>query len=127
MIDTITPATFNTITRGGKVIATSGGNFAAYVDLSNMEAGDSIIFFLEYDVAGQDAPIASGTAIPISYEDLVTVTNEGGEGAITVVTNVWALEPVALQAGQVSQIALAQISGTLKSFPVRNTNMATNA
>ena len=126
MIESITPTVLGDVFRGGKVTAATGGNFAAYVDLSNMQAGDEVAFWLEYDIAGQDIPRTSGTAMTITYEELDTKLNEGQPNEVVLVTDAWALEPVALQAGQVSQIALVQTAGVLREFPIRNTNMATH-
>ena len=124
MIETLSPTVLFEIVRGAKVTATSGGNFAAYVNLKNMQGGDEIAFWLEYDIDGQDQPQISGSAVTISYDDLTSII-EDDEGDVVIVNTALALEPIALEAGQVSQIALVQTAGNVRDFPVRNTNMAT--
>ena len=71
MRETITGLVIGTIVKAAKVTATVAGNYGAYVDLSTMQAGDEVAFWLEYDIGGDDAPVVAGPVHSISYEDLV--------------------------------------------------------
>lgn len=124
MIDTISGLTIGVIVRAVKITASTPGSYGAYVDLSNMEAGDEVAFWLEYDIGKQDAPVVSGDPLQrISYEDIVRIYDEGGPNEETFLVAGYALEPVTLELNQVSQLAFAQTAGVPKDFDVRNTKM----
>lgn len=123
MKDTIEVINLNEIYRGAKIAANPPGSYAAYVDLSNMVAGDAVAFWLEYDVTGEDAPRKSGPFFSETYESLITIWDEGGAYEETLMEGVKALEPISLELNQVSQIAFSQTAGTPKTFEVRNTLM----
>lgn len=122
MIETINPLVGGAIIRAAKVTANQPASYAAYVDLSNMQSGDEVAFWIEYDVGDQDNPVPAGTVETISYDDIAQTFDPGGPNEETLINAGWALEPVMLEAGQVSQVALAQTAGTPKAFTIRNTN-----
>lgn len=122
-IETIQNVVINEIQRVAKRTADSPGSFGAYVDLSNMAAGDTVAFWLEYDVGAQDAPIAAGSAESIAYEDLISYVDQGGPNEQLILSAAFALEPVTLELNQVTQIAFVQTAGVPKEFNVRNTKM----
>ena len=122
MIETINPIVGGAIIRAAKVTANQPASYAAYVDLSNMQSGDEVAFWIEYDVGGQDNPVPAGTIETISYDDIAQTYDAGGPNEETVLNAGWALEPVMLEAGQVSQVALVQTAGVAKAFTIRNTN-----
>ena len=122
MIETINPIVGGAIIRAAKVTANQPASYAAYVDLSNMQSGDEVAFWIEYDVGGQDNPVPAGTIETISYDDIAQTYDAGGPNEETVLNAGWALEPVMLEAGQVSQVALVQTAGVAKAFTIRHTN-----
>ena len=124
MIEVITGLVICEIVRAANVVAVTPGSYGAYVDLSNMQDGDEVVFWLEYDIGGQDSPVVSGDPLQvISYSDIARVYDDGGPNEETFLVAANALEPVTLEIDQVSQIAFAQVAGVPRDFEVRNTKM----
>ena len=103
-------------TEGFTSTVTGPGSFDAYLDLTNVQSGDSLTITQYYDVLGTGTPIA-GDSFTVDYSDLVAA---GGVGAHVI--------PISLEAAQTAKIGITLDAGTTPLLiPWRITNVKTNA
>jgi len=110
-------------------LRSTGANFASYINLKNMEAGDSVSFWLEYDIEGEGEPVAgSSPVITLDYEEIAATILAGLPNEQLIKVAGWsANEPIVLEHNQVIQMAVLQVSGSAKQFGARITDLATGS